>query len=294
LKKYFKGRSLNTKYVDSYNWHKCESCDLEFANPLIPGNTNFYNYITKHEQYYCGERWEWDVVVNLIKTKKSVLDVGCGDGEFLKKCKNELKNGAEYFGSDTTQSSVDICKSKGLNVFLGTIDNFIQQNKGKKFEVVTSFHCLEHVKDPVKFVRDLKSLLKKDGVLYISTPYNSYPREEWFEVLSFPPHHLTAWRKKSYLALAREVNMKVKLYMPKPDSLVNRIINSLYLYWYGTDKTTLFSFTSVTKLITNPITPLKIVRNHLFRERISVNCENFKSFSLQNDIVSYVVLAELI
>lgn len=292
LRKYFGDKSISKNSVGNYGWYKCMTCDLEFANPLVPGNKKFYDYVTSHDQYYCEERWEWSIVLNQIKNKKSVCDVGCGDGRFLSRCKKVMNNKIKCFGIDSTKSSIDKCKAKNLSVFYGTTADYIN-NKHKKFDVVTCFHCLEHVDNPRQFLIDLKSLLNKNGVLFISTPYNSYPREKWFEVMNYPPHHLTAWRERTYKKIASLLKAKVKLYMPEPTPFVGRLINSINLYWYGPNVNKILSIQSIYKLFSNPSPVIKIFFNQVFREKTISYRKNTTSYIKNKKTASSVVLAEL-
>jgi len=41
---------------------------------------------------------------------------------------------------------------------------------GKKFDVITLFHVLEHIKNPVKTLADLRTYLKADGTLIVEIP----------------------------------------------------------------------------------------------------------------------------
>ena len=52
----------------------------------------------------------------------------------------------------------------------------------KQYDVIVMGDVLEHVIEPVKVLKKVKQMLKKDGILWISTPnYNSaYARMEKF------------------------------------------------------------------------------------------------------------------
>jgi len=270
LEEYFDEKTSSEK-LDLYDFkmYFCKNCDFEWSDPMRPGSSKFYSWITRKPQYYCKERWEWNIVISDLKKNhyKSVLDVGCGDGEFLAKCDDSINN-IKSVGLDTSKYSVESCKEKGIDAVLLDVKEYSKIN-GNKFDAVTAFHCLEHVENPVVFVRDLIKLVKNDGSLYISTPYASRPSELWYEVLSYPPHHLTRWRRKSYESIAKKLNLKVSFYMPYANSLYQRIINSLILYWYGVnEKKPLVSWCSVKKIFDHPISLVRIIFRHLVREKV--------------------------
>lgn len=284
--------------VIDYKMYRCNNCSLGFSNPMSPGSNEFYSWITQNEGYYPEARWEWNLVIEYIKTNKikSVLEVGCGDGKFL----NMIKDieGLASVGLDTTKGSVDRCREKGLEVYEETIESYLQKNNSKKFDLVISFHCLEHVDNPITFIGSQISLLEKDGKILASTPYTAIPGEQWYETLNYPPHHMTQWNNKSYTELAKQLTLKLKLFMPKEQGLKGRIANSLYYAHGGFNKYRGYSnskrkFLILSSCLLNPIKTVREIFRHINREKINVfdiqDNKEIKRFQP----VSYVVLTEL-
>lgn len=101
------------------------------------------------------------------KNSGRLLEIGCGEGNFLKECK-------QYFdvsGFDVSKYAID--KSKKLlgdNVSLGNIEkNNLQSNY---YDVIVVFNLLEHLKNPANVIEKLYRALKKEGVLIGSVPNN--------------------------------------------------------------------------------------------------------------------------
>ena len=87
--------------------------------------------------------------------------------------------------------------------------------KPGEFPVVTSFHCLEHVSQPVEFVRELLRATARGGSLFLSTPYSPMSFEtEWFDVMNHPPHHMTRWNLAAYRKLAEILGVKMRHFCP--------------------------------------------------------------------------------
>jgi len=295
LEKYF-GDKIHSKDLGLYDFNMCYciNCDFEWSHPMKPGSHGFYSWITRKPQYYCKERWEWNIVISdLIKKQyKSVLDVGCGDGKFLVKCENNINN-IKCLGLDTSKYSVDSCMNQGINAVLSDVKEYSKIDK-KKYDAVTAFHCLEHVENPVDFISDLINLVNKDGSLYISTPYAPHPSELWYEVLSYPPHHLTRWRKKSYESIAKKLNLKLSFYMPYACSLYQRVVNSLSLYWYGVnERKPLLSWSSFKKMLDDPISFVRIIFRHIVREKVYAIRNISNGIQKENKLTAdYLILAK--
>ena len=101
--------------------------------------------------------------------KGPVLDVGCGQGDFLLTLR---RNGFECVGVEFDQDAVLVAREKGLNVYhadIRTISDY-QEKLGGGFPFITLSHVLEHMTDPIKTLKEISSLLSDDGRLIIVVP----------------------------------------------------------------------------------------------------------------------------
>lgn len=79
----------------------------------------------------------------------TALDVGCGYGFFVEELSCE---GVFAVGLDRSDKRVAYAQSKGnLSFYKGTLDDFIADDIKISFHIVSAFHVLEHVKDPLDF-----------------------------------------------------------------------------------------------------------------------------------------------
>ncbi len=62
----------------------------------------------------------------------------------------------------------DALKTRGYRVF-PYVQDALAEHRGK-VDVATCFSVLEHIEDPVIFLREIRELLADDGVLHLSTP----------------------------------------------------------------------------------------------------------------------------
>jgi 2-polyprenyl-3-methyl-5-hydroxy-6-metoxy-1,4-benzoquinol methylase len=96
---------------------------------------------------------------------KTIADIGCGAGSFLDTCR----------GQTSRQIAVEPCqpfhaslRERGCQVFSSTRDAALACPASA--DLIVSIQVVEHVSDPVGFLRDIQPLLKDEGELLITTP----------------------------------------------------------------------------------------------------------------------------
>jgi 2-polyprenyl-3-methyl-5-hydroxy-6-metoxy-1,4-benzoquinol methylase len=217
LSEYF-NQNAPIEIVDGdYSLWRCSQTGLEFSWPMQPGNSSFYEWISSFPSYYPYHRWEYDIVANRLKKMQSesknysILDVGCGSGTFLGEL--DFLDPVNIFGIDFNAPAIRECERKGIQAFCGSLNMGLQSGfiKSGQFQVVTSFHCLEHVPNPEEFVRELINVTSDAGSIFLSTPASPMSFEVgWFDVMNHPPHHMTRWNLQAYKQLAENLGMKIK------------------------------------------------------------------------------------
>ena len=100
-----------------------------------------------------------------LKSKKSVLDIGSNDGTFLA----FFNKNFSLFGCDPTIKKFGKFYRKDII----KIQNFFSSNlfKNIKFDLITSISMFYDLPDPLKFAKEINSILKKDGVWHIELSY---------------------------------------------------------------------------------------------------------------------------
>jgi len=108
--------------------------------------------------------------------KPSILDIGCGWGNFLELLKE--KN-IPYLGIDTSPEAIKICSQKKLNCRQIDVETLVSENKNK-YSSITCFQVIEHLENPLIFLKSIKKLLKKNRVIIMTTPNNNSPLRKIF------------------------------------------------------------------------------------------------------------------
>jgi len=98
---------------------------------------------------------------------KRLLDVGCGNGFFLKFMS---ENGWDVFGIDPSPKASEYACSLGLNVFNTPLEEFVGDKYHSYFDAINLKCVLEHVPNPREILELCKSLLKDSGMICIEVP----------------------------------------------------------------------------------------------------------------------------
>lgn len=212
---YFKG----LKEIQIY---KCNKTLYKFYYPLfIEADSRFYELLMYNRiVYYPVWRWENSIAAKFITDNDKVLDVGCGDGGFLRGLLARKKVKAE--GLELNPEALAIAKRDGLPVHNISVQKYSKDNPNQ-YDVVTSFQVLEHIADVKSFLSAKIDLLKSGGLLIIGVPFNNpyLYRKDKFHTLNLPPHHMGLWNEESLINLTKLFDLSVVSYeIEKVDNMV--------------------------------------------------------------------------
>lgn len=154
--------------VDKAKLYRCLSCGHCFSRAEVESVEEIYG-----SEYYEDTHKNWFENPNVKLFEKvekiifdnfespTVIDIGCGKGDFLKYL-NKKDKPIELTGIDFTDND-DI---EGIEFLKGDILNL---ELVEKYDVVTNFAVIEHIEDSVNFIDKLKSACKEDGLVIIMT-----------------------------------------------------------------------------------------------------------------------------
>lgn len=154
---------------------RCKNCGFIYTNPMIRGMEHLELEHYRNAEDYQASRVE-DVsgmfrnrVNELKKIKASgrLLDVGAGKGEFLSEAK---KAGYECEGVEPSDAFCQFAeKQYGVKMHHGLLGE-TGSVKGKKYDLVTLLHVLEHVDHPNDLMETFKEYMNDDALLFIEVP----------------------------------------------------------------------------------------------------------------------------
>jgi len=191
-----------------YLW-KCQNCRFEFSDSNLAGNAFFYQELqAQSSNYYPDASPEFLRAVRFAKrhSVKQILDVGCGGGAFLNLAKAA---GLSTFGVELNPNAGELARKAGHEVYEVLVSDLIKENKPPQFDMVTAWQVLEHVSDPVLFLRECSCLVKTGGYLAIAVPFADgifrlcpYDPHQW------PPHHVSRWRLRDLKLAGIRLDLK--------------------------------------------------------------------------------------
>ena len=96
---------------------------------------------------------EFKIIANSIQSEKSILDVGCGDGELMKFIYENISK--KIRGLEISKDNVQKCIKKGLTVIEGNAEMDLQQFPSNSFDYVILSQTLQAFLNPEKVINDL-------------------------------------------------------------------------------------------------------------------------------------------
>lgn len=208
---------------ENFNIVSCDSCGFHFTNP-IPSINNIGDYYKsdKYVSHSSSKKGVINSLYNLVRSftlrkkvklikqfvkGKKLLDIGSGTGHFLNQAKI---NGFDVIGLEPDSDAVEYAL-KNFNADLLPLD-FLYQLKPESQDVITLWHVLEHVYDLEKDFKQIVSVLKPGGYVFIAVPNldsfdAKYYNEFWaaYDV----PRHLYHFRKKDINYLANKFSLNL-------------------------------------------------------------------------------------
>lgn len=160
----------------------CTQCGLMLNNPRLDETSyNFFYSSGLYRDMYEGEmaftdraqpgvQSYSDTILKFLKhndehytERKKVLEVGCNTGYTLLGFKNA---GFEVGGIEPDARACEVGNADNLNIQCGKIEDFKGQNQ---YDLVIMTEVFEHIINPTEGLKSIKTFIKPNGALYIST-----------------------------------------------------------------------------------------------------------------------------
>ena len=168
------------------------------------------SHIKKYGQYTQNVSWaRWYAHVAPLKAKRVVktlrnfkntqamlLDLGCGTGMTFATVSQAFPSAVALdIGDREIMATKELLKKLGVSRVVKKYDGKIIPYPSNSFDIVTSIEVIEHVADSDFMLREIRRVLKTDGILHITTANKLWPVEPHFKLpfLSYLPSPLSDW-----------------------------------------------------------------------------------------------------
>jgi len=206
---------------ETFSISECLTCTTRITTPR-PNNDDIYKYYLSDDYishtsnaksivdklYLLARKYTLDKKRKLIErlntSSKTILDYGCGTGEFLQICK---LNGWSINGIEPST----IAREKAKRLLSATIHESLE-GINIPYSVATLWHVLEHVPNPSETLAKISERLSPNGTIIVAVPnYESYDaqyyKEYWgaFDV----PRHLWHFSQQGMKVLLQKNNLRL-------------------------------------------------------------------------------------
>lgn len=228
------------------SFYHCFNCDVRFLFPRLSLNEEKYFYKKEFEGFMdkrAGKSSGWlkandhlkknketylrrlKYLKPYLKSKKNILELGCSSGFMLFPL---MKKGHICTGIEPSGTFNNFLKEKKIDVYKSL--NSLKKKKKRKYDLIINFFVLEHIGEPVNFLRELLSLLKKNGKIIFEVPNVADPLHSLYDIPAFErfywqiAHHWY-FSSKSLSYVLKKLNHSYKILLDQRYDLSN------HLYW---------------------------------------------------------------
>lgn len=156
---------------------KCAKCGLIYSSYILndKGRREYWKkyeskihqkVVTLTDKRQKMYKMEYDLVAPFLNEKNTILDVGCGGGEFLDffNCPNNECEGIEYGEEAYEKAAVR------YNVYLGELPDY---NTEKKYDLIIFRGTIQYFISPKRYFNKAIELLNPGGLIYITSSPNA-------------------------------------------------------------------------------------------------------------------------
>ena len=212
---------------ETFLLEQCPHCGFVMTNPR-PDKTDLPKYY--HSEDYISHsdasrnivdslykvartftlKWKYNLIQqHAVRKASSILDYGCGTGDFLLECK---KQGMTIAGIEPSPSA----RQRAIQKTSASITPVLTP-RSNTFDTITLWHVLEHVSDLHQTLTSLKAHLAENGTMFIALPNlqsrdaKTY-KEHWagYDV----PRHLWHFSRDTMSALLKHHDLKLVNVVP--------------------------------------------------------------------------------
>lgn len=175
----------------------------------------FYESYWKHTDILEDFSYKWPVIQQLLPGDQILrfLDFGCGKAAILCEIAN-IRPLFKLYGTDISSKAISVAKNKlPKSNFKLLSENQIIPYPNNYFDFILASDVLEHIYDTQTSFRELARVLKKNGKICITVPYNGKLKIIFATILAFDQYfhpyspHIRFFSKSSLIWCLKQQNL---------------------------------------------------------------------------------------
>lgn len=215
---------------------ECADCGLVSLDSLGHIQTGFYEKSGMHgtvptpmATWLKDSDWDdqrrFDMLKSMLPNKK-LLDFGCGAGGFLNKAQHLV---ASVTGIELEQRVQEYWRNR-ITIHPDA------KSAGGGYDLITAFHVLEHLSDPIAMLKTLADKLSRSGRLVIEVPSSedallTLYDSDAFQCFTYWSQHLFLFNAETLRRLAEQAGLRIVTIQQ-----YQRYPLSNHLYWLSQRK----------------------------------------------------------
>lgn len=169
---------------NEWQFVQCSECRHVWLNPrptsselgtIYPSTYYAYNYskinpIARRAKEWLDHRKISKIMRLCASPPRTYLDIGCGDGRFLRTIERLGVNRNRLYGLELDDAVVRRLRDEG---YTGVLRERVEESASipdGEIDLATMFHVIEHVDDPGAVIRRISRWLSPQGILALETP----------------------------------------------------------------------------------------------------------------------------
>lgn len=203
-------------------FRRCPGCGLEFARPMRSWTAGHY----PAQSHGLGFDHAQALGILATMPPADVLEVGCGEGEFLERA---AALGHRAIGLDFSPGSVAAALSRGVDARLMDLKQLgAMPGRPDGFDAIGLFQVVEHLEDPDAVFADLARVARPGAWLFLGCPApDRFSRRLAHaqtvgssDFWDFPPQHTLRWTGPALTAFLARHGWAVERVEAEPYSAV--------------------------------------------------------------------------
>ena len=209
--------------IEAVREYLCEETGLFFFEPQrAVGSPRLYERLSTFSWYYNPDKWEHRHALVTLPPAARLLEVGCGNGDFISKAEGAGWGRAE--GVEINEAAAQFARDAGREVYTADLSAFALAH-AEEYDLVCAFQVLEHVSQPRVFLEDCVRLVRPGGHMIVAVPNADALLGRQPNLLDAPPHHMTRWGKRSLGSAGRLLGLDLV-------SVTDEPLADYHVNWY--------------------------------------------------------------